>query len=149
MYFTGSGKGLNFKSLRFLMLQKKQTMRKEGPQQIVCEVYASLFRSQIFRTKRKPGRSPLYPSQPPNNTQLYHPHQPHTPLCPSLPLPRVPYSAFIVQSWALYLGSTKVGATRTCAPRSATGCAPKGRSQVGHFLHCSTTAGMITKASRL
>jgi hypothetical protein len=40
-----------------------------------------------------------------------------------------------------YLGSTKVGAPRTCVPRSATGCAPKGQSQVGHFLHCSTTTG--------
>ena len=42
---------------------------------------------------------------------------------------------------ASYLGSTKVGAPRTCVPRSATGCAPKGRSQVGHFLYCATTTG--------
>ena len=86
-----------------------------------------------------PGLAARLYTQPPNSTQLYHP-TPH-PSLPELQLPRVPYSAFIVQSWALYLGSTKVGATRTCAPRSATGCAPKGRSQVGHFLHCSTTAG--------
>ena len=39
------------------------------------------------------------------------------------------------------MGSTKVGAPRTCLPRSATGCAPKGRSQVGHFLYCATTTG--------
>ena len=39
------------------------------------------------------------------------------------------------------MGSTKVGAPRTCVPRSATGCAPKGRAQVGHFLYCATTTG--------
>jgi hypothetical protein len=39
-----------------------------------------------------------------------------------------------------------VGAPRTCVPRSATGCAPKGRSQVGHFLPpaCSLHFGLHT-----
>ena len=56
--------------------------------------------------------------------------------------PKSPAATRAARRPRLYLGSTKVGATRTCVPRSATGCAPKGRSQVGHFLYCPTTIGI-------
>eukprot|EP00964_Phaeocystis_antarctica_P039162 scaffold22396_cov56-Phaeocystis_antarctica.AAC.5 len=40
-----------------------------------------------------------------------------------------------------HFGSTNVGAVRTCAPCSATGCAPKTTSHVGHLRQRSTTSG--------
>ena len=71
----------------------------------ICKPLSPPSNSQLPRAFRSTGTAPVSPPSPP---ELGRPS---------------------------YLGSTKVGAPRTCLPRSATGCAPKGRSHVGHFLY--------------
>ena len=103
--------------------------------QIVCE--RGLYASQISPALR-PGCLLSIPNRPIVLSSTTNPG----PLSAGAPTAtRAIFGVHRSELGPLYLGSTKVGATRTCAPRSATGCAPKGRSQVGHFLHCSRTTG--------